>query len=86
MTVTVDRRQQIYTVDLSGGGAKFDIDAIWDVSLFAGNDFNFFETPIQDRGRSISLQYDQSSLNTDCEIFGYSVRYHDAETVPLEAS
>ena len=86
LTVTVDRRQQTYTVDLSGGGAKFDIDAIWDSSLFSGNDFNYFETPIEDRGRSISLQYDQASLNTDCEIFGYSVRYKDAETVPLEAS
>lgn len=86
LTVTVDRRQQVYTVNLSGGGAKFDIDAIWDSSIFSGNDFNYFETPIEDRGRSISLQYDQASINTDCEIFGYSVRYKDAESVPLEAS
>jgi hypothetical protein len=86
LTVTVDRRQQTYTVDLTGGGAKFDIDAFWDIALFAGNDFNYFETPIEDRGRSITLRYDQASLNTDCEIFGYSVRYDPAETIPQEQS
>lgn len=87
LSVTVDSRQQIYTVDLTGGGSKFDDPAaIWDTSLFSGNDFNYVETPIEDLGRSISLQYDQSGLNQDCEIFGYSVRYKEAETMPLEAS
>lgn len=87
LSVTVDSRQQRYTVDLTGGGVRFDDpDAIWDTSIFAGNDFNYVETPIDDLGRSISLQYDQSGLNQDCEIFGYSVTYREAETLPMEAS
>lgn len=86
LTATIDRRSQSYTIDLTGGGARLDIDFILDTSVLAGSDFNYVETPIEDRGRSICLQYDQTGLNQDAEIFGYSVRYEPAETLPLEES
>lgn len=86
LTVTVDRRAQVYTVPLDGGGARLDIDFIMDTSVLGGGDFNFAETPIEDRGRSISLQYDQTGLNQDCELFGYSVRYAPAEIIPLDGA
>jgi hypothetical protein len=85
MTVTIDNRQQQYTLGIGGGGALWDV-ALWDVGLWAGAGFNYVETPIDDRGRTITIQYDQGTVNTDVEIFGYSVRYDAAETLPMEVS
>lgn len=87
LTVAVDSRQQTYTVDLTGGGFRFDDpDSLWDSAVFAGDEFNYTETPIDDLGRSISLRYDQTGLNQDCEILGYSVTYKDAESLAMENS
>lgn len=86
LTVTIDRRVQTYTVDMTGGGARLDIDFILDTSVLGGADFNYFETPIEDRGRSIIMQWDQTGLNEDCELFGYSVRYSPAELTAKEQS
>ena len=86
LTVTIDRRVQTYTVDMTGGGARLDIDFILDTSVLGGSDFNYFETPIEDRGRSIIMQWDQTGLNEDCELFGYSVRYSPAELTAKEQS
>lgn len=84
LTVNVDQRVQQYTLALGGAGARLDSTFILDTSPLSGGDFNYVETPIDDRGRSISLQIDQTGLNQDCEIFGYSVRYDPAETLPME--
>jgi hypothetical protein len=84
LTVTIDRRTQTKIVDLTGGGARLDIDFILDTSVLGGGDFNYFESIIEDRGRSITIQWDQSGLNEDMEIFGYSVRYFPAEATPKE--
>lgn len=84
LTVNVDTRAQTYTIPLSGGGAQLDISFILDTSILSGGDFNYIEQPIDDRGRSISIQYDVAANNTDAEIFGYSIRYDEGETLPLE--
>jgi len=86
LTVTIDRRVQTYTVDMTGGGARLDIDFILDTSVLGGSDFNYFETIIEDRGRSIIMQWDQTGLNEDCELFGYSVRFSKAELTAKEQS
>jgi hypothetical protein len=85
ITATIDRRVQTKTIDLTGGGARLDIDFILDTSVLGGADFNYAETIIEDRGRSISIQWDQSGLNQDMELFGYSVRYFPAEPTAKEA-
>ena len=57
----------------------------WDVSVWGGSDFNYFENPdINDRGRSIMIQWDQAGKNQDLELFGYSIRYSPAEDTPKE--
>jgi hypothetical protein len=84
LTVTIDRRVQTYTIDLTGGGDRLDIDFFLDSSVLGGADFNYFETIIEDRGRSIMLQWDQTGLNQVMELFGYSVRYYPAELTAKE--
>ena len=56
-----------------------------DTSVLGGSDFNYGENPeFNDRGRSIMIQWDQSGLNQDMELFGYSVRFTPAEETPKE--
>lgn len=57
---------------------------IMDTDVLGGSDFNYTETIIEDRGRSIILDWSQSGLNQDMEIFGYSIRFYPAEEEPKE--
>jgi hypothetical protein len=57
---------------------------IMDTDVLGGSDFNYTETIIEDRGRSIILDWSQSGLNQDMEIFGYSIRFFAAEEEPKE--
>ena len=59
---------------------------ILDTDVLGGSDFNYAETIIEDRGRSIILDWSQSGLNQDMEIFGYSIRFFPAEEEPKEQS
>jgi len=54
--------------------------------VLGGSDFNYAETIIEDRGRSIILDWSVSGLNQDMEIFGYSIRFFPAEEEPKEQS
>lgn len=57
---------------------------VLDTSVLGGSDFNYTETIIEDRGRSIIIDWSQSGLNEDMEIFGFSVRFFPAEEEPKE--
>jgi hypothetical protein len=59
---------------------------ILDTDVLGGSDFNYAETIIEDRGRSIILDWSVSGLNQDMEIFGYSIRFFPAEEEPKEQS
>jgi hypothetical protein len=59
---------------------------ILDTDVLGGSDFNYVETIIEDRGRSIILDWSVSGLNQDMEIFGYSIRFFPAEEEPKEQS
>ena len=59
---------------------------ILDTDVLGGSDFNYVETIIEDRGRSIIVDWSQSGLNEDMEIFGYSIRFYAAEEEPKEQS
>ncbi len=52
---------------------------ILNTDVLGGSDFNYAETIIEDRGRSIILDWSVSGLNQDMEIFGYSIRFFPAE-------
>lgn len=84
LSAVVDQRAHNATVPFTGGGAVLGT-FIMGTDTLAGADFNFYETPdIQDRGRSIYLEWSQSGLEQDMELFGYSIRYREAETIPRE--
>jgi hypothetical protein len=57
---------------------------ILDTDILGGTDFNYVETIIEDRGRSITVNWSQSGLNEDIELLGYSIRFYPAETEPKE--
>ena len=58
---------------------------VLNTSVLGGSDFNYFENPdINDRGRSIMIQWDQAGKNQDLELFGYSIRYSAAEDTAKE--
>lgn len=59
---------------------------VLDTDVLGGSDFNYAETIIEDRGRSIILDWSVSGLNQDMEIFGYSIRFYPAEEEPKEQS
>ena len=59
---------------------------ILDTDILGGTDFNYAETIIEDRGRSITMDWSQSGLNEDMELLGYSVRLYPAEKEPKEQS
>jgi len=59
---------------------------ILDTDVLGGSDFNYAETIIEDRGRSIILDWSVSGLNQDMEIFGYSIRFFPGEEEPKEQS
>ena len=58
---------------------------ILDTSRLGGSDFNYTETIIEDRGRSIIVDWSQSGLDQDMEIYGYSIRFYPAEDEPKES-
>lgn len=59
---------------------------VLDTSRLGGSEFNYAETIIEDRGRSIILDWSQSGLDQDMEIFGYSIRFQPTEEQPQEQS
>jgi len=59
---------------------------VLDTDILGGSDFNYAETIIEDRGRSIILDWSVSGLNQDMEIFGYSIRFYPGEEEPKEQS
>ena len=55
-------------------------------SRLGGSEFNYAETIIEDRGRSIILDWSQSGSDQDLEIFGFSIRSYPAEKQAQEPS
>lgn len=85
LSVIVDRRQQTSVVPMAGGGTPLG-SFILGTDTLSGGDFNYWENPeIQDRGRSISIQWSHSA-DDSMELFGYSVRFKEGETIAREQS
>ena len=59
---------------------------ILDTDVLGGSDFNYAETIIQDKGRSIMVQWSQSGAGQDMELYGYSIRFYPGEQQAKEVS
>lgn len=57
-----------------------------DSSRLSGTNLNYVETPIEDRGRSIQIEWVQAGANQDIQILGYAVRGVPGETMAQEPS
>jgi hypothetical protein len=90
LDVMVDKRSQSYTVSVAGGGSVLDTGQLDSGPnspfILGGGEFEYAETPINDRGRSIQLTWTQSGANQDMEIYGHAIRAQVAESHALESS
>lgn len=57
---------------------------ILDTDVLGGNELNYYETIVADRGRSITVDWQQVSGGQDIEILGYSIRYFPTEETAQE--
>lgn len=57
---------------------------ILDTSILGGSGFAYDEETIEDRGRSIIINWSNSGNDEDMELFGYSVRFTPGETEAQE--
>jgi hypothetical protein len=85
LEVLIDKRTQSAAVEMVGGGAVLDTFVL-DVDRLAGNEYDYVETIIEDRGRSIQLSWTQAGVNQDMEIYGHAVRAAVAEGHAMEPS
>src|SRR5947208_16598703 len=59
---------------LAGGGGVF----ILDTSTLGNFLLNFVDLPIEDRGRSIQIDWSQAGFDQDLELYGYGIRFMPA--------
>ena len=58
---------------------------ILDTSILGGSGVAIMETPIEERGRTITLTWTQGGQDQDMELFGCSIRHAPAETDSAES-
>jgi len=87
--VTIDvqvGRETLQTSTVSmGGGAALD-SFVLDTDTLGGVTYDYGETPVDGRGRSIQITWSQGGVNQDMEIYGYAVRAAVAESMSMEGS
>lgn len=89
LSTTVDGRNQTAALDLSAGGGADLIGTTFviGVSLIgSGSEASYIETPIEERGRSIQLEWSLSGVDQNMELYGYAIRYEPGEFVAMERS
>ena len=83
--VTDDRTQSSLSVSMKGIGAVLG-EFILGTDKLGSNDLTYFETPFEEKARSIQLTYSLGGTNRDMEIYGYGIRYEPAEPNARERS
>lgn len=88
LTISVDGRSQTKVMDLSqGAGGLIGTTAIVGSWIIGdANATSIVDAVIEDRGRTISLEFTQPGVNENAEIFGYAIRYEPAEAMSMEPS
>lgn len=61
--------------------ATFTLDSS---ALGGAPGFYFAETIIEERGRSLAIQWEQDGVDEGMELFGYSIRFAPAESEPKD--
>lgn len=86
-TLSVDiGRETTQTANVSmGGGAALDSFTL-DTDVLGGATYDYVESPVIGRGRSIQMTWEQGGVNQDMEIFGYAIRAAVGEGMSLEGS
>ncbi len=86
LKVIVDGRQQDLTVNVAGGGAVLD-SFVLDTDVLGGEiAYEYIDSPILDRGRSIQAEWSQGGAGQDMDILGYGFRYAPGELNAMEAA
>ena len=89
LDVNIDGRTSSTTIALAGGGiglGTFTLGSSTLGVLGGGSPFQYAESIINDRGRSIQVQWSQSGANQDMEIYGHAIRFAPAEGHAMESS
>lgn len=92
-TPTVRYRPTVHTLvrGINYGLADTSINSfpnafILDVSTLSGLNLNYIDTPLQERGTSIQMEWSQSGNDRDMQLLGYAVRGVPAESMRQESS
>lgn len=86
VNLSVDGRTQSKTIDLEAQGATIG-SFVMDTDVIGSEaDTKILETPIDDVGRGLQVEWRQSGVNQDMEILGYAIRYAPGETFALNPS
>ncbi len=67
-------------------GTSFANAFILDVSTLSGLNLNYVETPLQEVGTSIQVEWVQAGLNQDLQLLGYAIRGKAGERAAQESS
>lgn len=57
---------------------------VLDVSTLSGENLNYVETPFQEKGYSLTLEWVQAGANQDIRVVGHAVRAVGAETMDTD--
>ena len=80
---TVDGRAQQLNLNIGQSGALFDF-AHFDVDVFGGLGVQYIESILEERGRSLILNWSNNDVNSGMELFGYGIRFYPAESEAKE--
>ncbi|MBI3938175.1 MAG: hypothetical protein HY323_14450 [Betaproteobacteria bacterium] len=73
------------TITMSVAGDLWDSTFIWDQSVWDGRGApGYDEAPIEGRGRSIQVDWEQATAGGDAELYGYALRVAPGESHAME--
>lgn len=86
LNIIVDNRVLSTSLSMTGGGSLFGASSLFGTATFGGNNLNYVESIINERGRSIQIEWTQPGANQDIRLHGWAVRAATAERTSMEPS
>lgn len=59
---------------------------VLDTSVLSGENLNYVDSIIEERGRAIQIEWVQSGADQDIKLHGFAIRVAPAEPVSMEQS